>query len=72
MRTAQIAREPFMNRIKQLERKIARGREVIAAIEREKLFSVKAPDSLPGIFYLYTGNNHCNHGGKYAQSCHYP
>lgn len=41
-------------RIKDLEKEIANNRKSIEAVKREKLFSEKVLNSLPGIFYLYT------------------
>jgi len=41
-------------RIKNLEKEIAKNRKAIEAVKREKLFSEKVLNSLPGIFYLYT------------------
>jgi len=41
------------NRIKDLEKEIAKNRKAIEAVKREKLFSEKVLNSLPGIFYLY-------------------
>ena len=42
------------NRIKDLEKEIAKSRKAIEAVKSEKLFSEKVLNSLPGIFYLYT------------------
>jgi len=42
--------------IKNLEKEIAKNRKAIEAVKREKLFSEKVLNSLPGIFYLYTEN----------------
>ncbi len=41
-------------RIRELEKEIAESRKAIDAVQREKLFSEKVLDSLPGIFYLYS------------------
>jgi PAS domain S-box-containing protein len=41
-------------RIRELEKEIAESRKAIDAVKREKLFSEKVLDSLPGIFYLYS------------------
>ncbi len=40
-------------RIRELEKEITESRKAIDAVKREKLFSEKVLDSLPGIFYLY-------------------
>ncbi len=42
-----------LEQIRQLEKEIAASREAISDLQREKLFSEKVLDSLPGIFYLY-------------------
>jgi len=40
-------------RLKQLENEVVANRKALGALKREKLFSEKVLDSLPGIFYLY-------------------
>ncbi len=42
-----------LDKIRQLEKEIAASRKAISDLQREKLFSEKVLDSLPGIFYLY-------------------
>ena len=42
-----------LDKIRQLEKEITASRKAISDLQREKLFSEKVLDSLPGIFYLY-------------------
>ena len=42
-----------LDQIRRLEKEIAASRKAISDLRREKLFSEKVLDSLPGIFYLY-------------------
>ena len=63
-------RDQLHERIRQLELEIAESRQAINDLQREKLFSEKVLDSLPGIFYLYNQDGDIIRWNKKPRNTH--